>query len=266
MKAYQKPIIQGSVLVGSFALIWFLFQLINWSPITKHKKVDIVSEKKIGEILWEGIKQTEKVSSDSLVIGKLDSLVDGICLSNGIKRNSIELHLVEKNEMNAFAMPGGHLVVYTGLIKKTKNSDQLCGVLAHEIAHIQLNHVVEKLTAEIGITVLFSLLTNGDAHLIQEVLRNLSSTSFSRGLEKEADLKALLYMNKANINPIALSEFMKIMSQEEDDFSNSLEWFSTHPSSKNRLAYLKKEASKYAKQSFKSPVPEDEWTMIQQRL
>lgn len=168
--------------------------------------------------------------------------------------------------MNAFAMPGGHLVVYTGLIKKTKNSDQLCGVLAHEIAHIQLNHVVEKLTAEIGIIVLFSLLTNGDAHLIQEVLRNLSSTSFSRGLEKEADIKALLYMNKANINPMALSEFMKIMSQEEDDFSNSLEWFSTHPSSKNRLAYLKKEASKYAKQSFTSPVPENEWTMIQQRL
>lgn len=267
MNKYQKPLIQGLILIGSLFLIWFLFQLINWSPLVAHKKVDLVSEKKIGDLLLEGIKQSEHVSEDAAVFGQLDSLVGVICTSNGINRANVQLHLIDKNEVNAFAMPGGHLIVYTGLFKKTENSDQLCAVLAHEIAHIQLNHVIEKLSAEIGLTVLFSVLTNGgDAHMIHEILRNLSSTKFSRELEKEADLKAIVYLQKSRINPLALADFMEIMARDEDVLSTNFEWFSSHPSSKNRVSYLRKEAKKYQSKPYVLALPAEHWKMLQQRL
>ena len=266
MNRYTKPLVQGFILIVFLGTIWFLFQLIHWNKFVPYKKIDVLSEKKIGTVLWEGIKQTEKVSNDAYVKHVLDSLVGNMCRSNGIQQNEIHLHLIEKNEVNAFALPGGHLVVYTGLIRKAENSDQLCGVIAHEIAHIKLKHVIRKLSAEIGVTVLFSLVTSGhDSNIANQVLKHLSTSSFGRGLEKEADLKAIHYMNQSNINPNSLAHFMKIMVKDESELNSTFEWFSSHPASKNRVAYLTASAKKYRRHSFSSPIAKTEWKKIQNR-
>ncbi|MCF8330498.1 MAG: M48 family metallopeptidase [Crocinitomicaceae bacterium] len=267
MSQIRKLLFQSALLIGLIFLLFVLFQMINWNPLIKSIKTEFISEKKIGDLLVKAVISSEKISCDSLVIEKIDSLVGEICVSNSIDPNTIHLHLIEKNEVNAFAMPGGHLVIYTGLLKKTENSDQLCGVLAHEIAHIKLSHVVQKLSSDIGLSVLFTLTTNGgNSHVAQEILRNLSSTSFGRSLEKEADIKAVLYLIKSNINPLALVDFMKIMTIEENDFSSNLEWINTHPTSMNRVSYLKSEVRRYTNRNYLKPIPSDVWKMIQQRL
>jgi Zn-dependent protease with chaperone function len=67
-------------------------------------------------------------------------------------RNQIPLHfnVVRSSEVNAFALPNGHLIVYSGLISNSENQEEFCGVISHEIAHIILNHVMKKLVKEIG--------------------------------------------------------------------------------------------------------------------
>jgi predicted Zn-dependent protease len=267
MNRYVKPIVQGAVFVIFLVSIWYLFQLINWTPLVQHKKIDLLSEKKIGDVLWDGIKRTEKVSNDAFVLHVLDSLVGNICRSNGIKKKEIHLHLIEKNEVNAFALPGGHLVVYSGLICKAQNSDQLCGVLAHEIAHIELKHVIRKLSAEIGVTVLFSIVTNGgNSDVVQQVLKHLSTSTFGRGLEKEADLRAIKYMDQSKINPISLAQFMKIMVEEEGELNSRFEWFSSHPATNKRVDYLTAEVKKYHQQSYVLPLSGHKWQIIQKRF
>jgi predicted Zn-dependent protease len=261
-----KILFQSLILACSVLGLWTLFQLIPWDFILKRNQINLVSEKKIGDLLWRGIKETEKVSSDTIVIAQITSLIDEICVANHIQRNKIQLHIIDKNEVNAFAMPGGHLIVYTGLISKTVNSEQLCGVLAHEIAHIELNHVVQKLTTEIGLTVLFSVITNGDSKMIHEIIHNLSSSSFSRSLEKEADIKAIDYLYKAHINPYSLAEFMQIMAKDDQKSFIHIEWFSTHPASEKRINYLKSEARKKKLIQFRGLVSKNQWAMIKQRI
>ncbi len=267
MNRYSKPLVQGFVLVAFLGSIWFLFQLINWNALVEYKRIDVLSEKRIGDVLWEGIQQTEKVSNDVYVTHVLDSLVGNICAANDIKVNEIHLHLIEKNEVNAFALPGGHLVVYSGLIGKAENSDQLCGVLAHEIAHIKLKHVIRKLSADIGVSVLFSILTNGgNSEIANQILRHLSTSTFGRGLEKEADLKAIHYLSASKINPISLAQFMKIMAKDENELNSTFEWFSSHPATRKRVDYLTVEAKKYSQYSFSLAIPADEWGSIQKRM
>ncbi len=70
---------------------------------------------------------------------------------NDIDRDKIKVHLLFKDEVNAFALPDGHLVIFSGLILESENPEELSGVLAHELAHIELNHVMTKLMREVGL-------------------------------------------------------------------------------------------------------------------
>jgi beta-barrel assembly-enhancing protease len=91
----------------------------------------------------------------------LDKLILPLCKANTIERDSLKVHIVEKDEVNAFALPNNHLVVYTGLITDCKKQEALQGVLGHEIAHIEKNHVMKKLSKEVGLSVLLSATTGG---------------------------------------------------------------------------------------------------------
>jgi predicted Zn-dependent protease len=145
------------------------------------------------------------------------------------------LHIIEKDEINAFALPDGHLVVYSGLILNVDSPEELSGVLSHEIAHIELNHVMKKLVKEVGLSVLISMTTgNGGSKTIHETAKMLSGSAYDRQLEREADNKAVDYLSGANIDPEALADFLYKLSDDGDEVSNYLSWISTHPDSKER--------------------------------
>src|SRR5690606_26318193 len=95
--------------------------------------------------IWESISESEKEIKNPQIIKYIDSIINNICRANNIDRKLIKAHLIEKDEVNAFAIPNGHLVIYDGLIKASEKPDELAGVISHEIAHIELQHVMKKL-------------------------------------------------------------------------------------------------------------------------
>lgn len=95
------------------------------------------------------------------VLAPLDSLLSHLCEANDIERDKIKLHVVQSNEVNAFAFPDNHLVVFTSLIAKCENQEELCGVMAHEIAHMQKGHIMKKLVKEVGLSALVGM-ASGD--------------------------------------------------------------------------------------------------------
>ncbi|MDZ7607365.1 MAG: M48 family metallopeptidase [Cyclobacteriaceae bacterium] len=136
-----------------------------------------------------------------------------MCDKNDIDRDKIKVHLLFKDEVNAFALPDGHLVIFSGLILESENPEELSGVIAHELAHIKLNHVMTKLMREVGLSVLLSMASGGGGDMLRETAKMLSSTAFDRALEKEADIKAVDYLIEANISPEPFATFLLPLSQ-----------------------------------------------------
>jgi predicted Zn-dependent protease len=254
----KKIILQGLIIIIAFFGLFYGLSQIDWVTGFHVKQIRSSSENKIGELIWDEISSTEKVNTNDSISKTLDKLLEPICKNNKIERDSLKVHIVEKDEINAFALPNNHLVVYTGLITECKNQEALQGVLGHEMAHIANNHVMKKLSKEIGLSVLLSAGTSGKGGaLIKEILKSLSSSAYDRTLEKEADMASVDYLLKANINPEPFADFMFELSQKKD-LSDSLYWISSHPESEERakyiLDYLK--GKKYKKQTT---ISKTEW-------
>jgi Zn-dependent protease with chaperone function len=246
----KKIIFQFVVLVALFFGLWFALSSINWMSAFKIEKLTDDTEIKIGKTVWDLYKKTEKENKDEKAVNAIDSIVDKICSKNNINRETIKVHIIIKNDINAFAMPGGHLVVYSGLITASDNPDELAGVLAHEISHIQLGHVMKKLIKEVGLSVLISMTSgNSGGETIKQVSKILSSSAFDRKLEKEADISAVEYLINANINPEPLAEFLYKLAENKKDETSYESWLSTHPDSKKRAEYI----LAYSKNKLKNP-------------
>ncbi len=262
----KKTIIQGIITVLLFFGTWFALTQIDWVKVFKVQQVTDKTEQKLGELFWEVFKKTEKESQNPLVINSVDSIVTLICKTNKIDREKIKIHILNKDDINAFALPNGHLIVYSGLILNSENQEELTGVICHEIAHIELNHVMKKLVKEIGLSVLISMTTgNGGGEVIKETAKMLSSSAFDRSLEKEADIKAVDYLIKAKVNPEPFANFLYKLSDKEHEATKYLTWISTHPDSKERAEYII-EYSKGKLTEYKPILTNKTWNNLKEEL
>ncbi|MFI5196404.1 MAG: M48 family metallopeptidase [Chitinophagales bacterium] len=217
-----------------FLTVWFGFSSIDY---VKHFHLNGLSkrtEKKIGKVIMDGIKKSNKEIETDSVVQVMDEIKTCLCTGNAIDPDEIHLHLIESDDVNAFALPGNHIVVYTGLINQCDSVTELCGVLSHEIAHLQLNHVMKRLINEIGIGVLATIATNGNSQVVSQIIKTLSSTAFERKQESEADAKGVEFLKHARINPRGFSDFMFKIADSKPGTPSRLAWLSTHPDSKER--------------------------------
>jgi beta-barrel assembly-enhancing protease len=235
----KNPLIQGLIILIFFFGTWFALNQIDWVKLFKIQKVTEKTEKKLGDLFWEVFKKTEVEIKNPIILNSVDSMVSHICKANNIDINLLKIHILDKDEINAYALPDGHLVLYSGLISKSANEEELAGVISHEIAHIELSHVMKKLGKEIGFSVLISMTTgSGGAEIIKETAKMLSSSAFDRSLEKEADIKAVDYLINSNLDPKPFADFLYKLSEEKGNDIKYLTWISTHPDSKERSAYI----------------------------
>lgn len=266
IKIMKKLIIQGLITTLLFFGTWYALTQIDWVQIFKVQQVTDKTEQKLGELFWEVFKKSEKEIKNTHVVNSVDSIVTQICKANNIDRNKLKIHVIDKDEINAFALPNGHLIIYSSLILNSDNQEELAGVICHETAHIELNHVMKKLVKEVGLSVLISMTTgNGGAQVIKETAKMLSSSAFDRNLEKEADIKAVDYLVNADINPEPFADFLYKLSGSEHEVTKYLTWFSTHPDSKERAEHII-EYSKGKLTEYKPILSNETWTILKAAL
>tara|TARA_B110000503_G_scaffold142223_1_gene238312 strand:+ start:62 stop:850 length:789 start_codon:yes stop_codon:yes gene_type:complete len=232
----MKILSRGIAILIAFFGIWLLLAQVDFVTFFKIKEIKSGTESSIGNLIWKQLKRTEDIIYNDSIVAALDSLLLPLCEENFIERDSLKVHIIDKDEINAFAMPDNHLVVYTGLIEASKNEQVLLGVLGHEIAHLEGNHVMKKLSKEIGFSVLLSI-TGANASVIKEVISSLSSSAYDRSLEQEADLKSVEYMMNASIDPRPFADFMYELSID-NELHKYTYWISTHPESEARAKYI----------------------------
>ncbi|MCW3797826.1 M48 family metallopeptidase [Sphingomonas sp. BN140010] len=135
------------------------------------------------------------------------------------------------NIFNAAAIPGNHIIVFKQMIARAQNSDELTGVLAHEIAHVRRRHVTEALLREFGIGALIRLFAGGIGANAQQV----ASLSYTRANEAQADADAIAALRRANVDPRPTARlFARLAKETGEDRSYSVEWLKSHPASGGR--------------------------------
>jgi predicted Zn-dependent protease len=263
----MKIIFQFVLMIFVMGGSWFALSKINFVEKIKINDASVkINEQKIGDLLWQSIQTNETVIQNDSTNLVLEKIKNRICEANNMDASSIKIHLVEKSEANAFAMPNRHLIIYTKLIFDCDSATELAGVMAHEIAHMQCNHVMKKMIKEMGLGLLLSAVAgNTNFTIIKKILQNLTSTAYDRNLESEADAMAFNYLVKAKIHPKGLANMLEKFSKSEDGLSKKLSWLNTHPESIERADIIHKKLT-LIKYDFEQIVPESDWQKFKSNL
>lgn len=161
-------------------------------------------------------------------------------------RYRFRIVVVDHSLVNAFATPGGYVVVFRGLIDKTPTPEGLAGVLAHEMGHVIERHTTEAIVKAIGLGVVLGAVV-GDASSIGGAVRDLASDlmtkSYGRSAEREADRIGVTMLNRANIRGDGFADFFSRMAKIQGPRNGVLSYFATHPSSAERANEVRRMAT-----------------------
>ncbi|WP_081981565.1 M48 family metallopeptidase [Alistipes sp. ZOR0009] len=156
----------------------------------------------------------------------------------------IDLYFVKDGTINAFALPGGKVVIQTGLVENAQSWEEVMGVLAHELAHVTNRHHVRGVIDNVGLFALLSAMF-GDVSALAGTFANmggeLASLANSRSFEYEADADGWNYLVAAKINPRGMISFFETLQKRQTTLEKlPLSIMSTHPDTKSRIETLKK--------------------------
>lgn len=160
----------------------------------------------------------------------------------------LKLHLVKDDQINAFAMPGGHIVVYTGILDKMKEPGELAALLAHEGTHVEKRHSTRAIARDLSGSLFLSLLLGDVGDLVGTVAQKgdeLKSLSYSRDLETEADTIGILRMHANGVDPQGMVKLLELLEQEAKDMPEGASFLSSHPLTKDRLSTAKSKAAEF---------------------
>lgn len=261
----MKAILQFLLLVGAFLLIWFGLSQINFLKNINVEKISREQENKLGDLLLEELKRHDGIITNDSINAVVNLISKKICEANNINPDDIKPVVLRNSNVNAFALPGGHLVILSGLIEYCKTPEELAGVMAHEISHIEKDHVMKKLIKEVGISMLFVIAGgNGTFEIVQQVLKLISSSAFDRNQETEADLNAVKLLTNAKINPSGLADFLFRLSVEKEEMPDLFDLVSSHPGSAERAQTLLMEIKK--KKTEFAPLEAGDWENLKSRI
>ncbi|MBS1773854.1 MAG: M48 family metallopeptidase [Bacteroidetes bacterium] len=227
--------------IVSFALVsglWFGLSMLPWVKWFKADEFSTKRKKELSEVFLKlhRLEKHELYNDSAMVI--MNTVRDRLCIANHIDTTDIHLHIFRDYEVNAYAIPGGHIIVNSALVRYCDNPDMLAGVISHEIGHIEKGHFSKRFFKEVGLSIVMMF---GGEHLgiFKELVRSFSSNKFDRSQECEADDAAIQYMQHTHINTKPLADFFDKMSQTHGDMDGMLEWASTHPNSKSRAKRIR---------------------------
>lgn len=234
----QSKILRDAfVLLAVFGGIWLAFIYIPWFPEDTGIDFPIETEIELGEIIVDDLVHSDpqfRLIEDPVIDSAVWVISRRLIDSLGFTEYDYNIMVVRNEEVNAFALPGGNIVIFSGLIEFSTSPEEVAAVLAHEMGHVEHRHVVDRLIKELGLQVLFGVLSGGDAVVVSEISRTVTSTFFDRKQEKDADQFALDLMHRCQISPPALGTIFRRMESEYGAM-DEFELLNTHPAINSRV-------------------------------
>jgi beta-barrel assembly-enhancing protease len=204
--------------------------------------ISIEEEWQLGKQLATDISRQVKINNDPVVNGYVRELGQRLVAQSPAPFNQLpwNFYVVDDPSINAFAVPGGHVYVHTGLIAHSDNAAELAGVMAHEISHVTARHSTEQLSRQYGLSILAGIaLGQNPGQLTQiaaQIVAGGALARFSREAEREADELGIQAMAAAGYNPIGMATmFEELMENRQRQPGRVEQFFSTHPLTEERV-------------------------------
>ena len=236
----------------------------NWYSIEK--------EIRIGKEYSQMVEQSVKLNHDPVVNEYVNRIGQNL-VRNSDAKVPFTIKVIDSDEINAFALPGGFFYVNTGLITAADEEAELAGVMAHEIAHVAARHATRQATrgqlanlASIGLI----FVGGGLGYAVRSaagLLLPMTFLTFSRGFEAEADYLGVQYMYKAGYDPQAfVSFFEKVQAKEKKKPGTLAKAFASHPQTPDRIEKTQKEIAEILPPREQYIVTTSEFDQIKARL
>jgi len=266
-------------IAGILILIFFAFVFVKAVPAflagRMIDKIPVEWEVTLGQSILKILPLEQK--PDQKVLTVLQDTVDLLEQSvEGKQPYDLKIYIWPEDTVNALALPGGPIVVFQGLLNQAESPEELAGVIAHEIQHVLLRHSTRGILRNLAQNMILTLLI-GDVNAVMEgvvsLAGELETLGLSREMEAEADRKGMELILAANIDPHGMIRIFEKLTQEkssqeeaireksvtEENDSELISYFSTHPSSQHRLAKLEKQMKPHESRTWTPLFPNLNW-------
>jgi beta-barrel assembly-enhancing protease len=251
----------GGVILSTVLGLWFGADVLVEIAVSR---IPVEWEQKLGESAYRDFLSHQEVLKEGPGVAAVEEMTHR--LTEQIQNNPYKfiVTVVKSDVVNAFALPGGYVVVFTGLMKKAESGEEVAGVLSHELNHVLQRHGLERIVKNLGLMTVVAIVFGDQQGLVGMMKQfgvELFTLKFGREQETEADLTGLQLLQRAKIDPSGMIRFFERLSEKDE---GRMEWLSTHPMSTARAERLKTELAALPK---KLPEPFTfNWTQVQTSL
>lgn len=220
----------------------------------------LMAKKKDGDVIW---------CRNAQGVAALDRLVDRLAAAED-SPYTFSVKVVDSRIMNAFAAPGGAILVTSALLEKAQSEEELAGVLAHEMGHVVERHGLRSMAGVYSLQMLGTVLFGSDGGFMGDATRGLAmqmtSSSWNRDYERAADAHAFALLRKVGISTAGLVSFFQRLEQDaagDRSVFAYLGMLSSHPDTGERISTLQTLASEQGGIMGAAPLPQADWDAVQ---
>lgn len=232
--------------------------------------ISIEEEWQMGAQLSQEVAKQVRFNNDPAVNAYIRNMGQRIVQQAAPPFNQLpwQFHVVQDPAINAFAIPGGHVYVHTGLIENADNASELAGVIAHEISHVLARHSTEQLSRQYGMSVIAGAVLGQNPGALAQIAAQLAAggamARFSREAEREADEIGIQAMAAAGYNPMGMATmFEELMEHSKGQPGRVEQFFSTHPLTTERAREARERATRIGNRGV---MDEPEFQNIRRRI
>jgi predicted Zn-dependent protease len=202
--------------------------------------ISIEEEWQLGQQLAQEVGRQVRLNNDPQVNAYIRQMGQRIVANTSFANLPWNFYVVDDPSINAFAIPGGHVYVHTGLIQNSDNASELAGVMAHEISHVLARHSTEQISRQYGLSILASLVLGQNPGQLAQIAAQIVGTGalarFSREAEREADELGIRAMYEAGYDPNGMATmFEELLEHRQGSPGRVEQFFSTHPLTEERI-------------------------------
>ncbi|HEU4747192.1 MAG TPA: M48 family metallopeptidase [Gemmatimonadaceae bacterium] len=202
-------------------------------------RVPVAWETNLGRSAVARLAPPDRVCRDPESVAALRAILDRLTAAAPRSPYAFRLSVVRDTSVNAFAAPGGFIVVTSGLLSAARTPDELAGVLAHEIQHVTRRHSTRAIIREMPLRLSLSAVFGGSGfESAAGLVGSLGALRYYRADEVEADVEGMRLLRAADVDPAGMVAFMRTMQTRYKDTPSLVSYFSSHPRTADRVAVL----------------------------